>query len=229
MRNRLLSRIYRAFYKIALKIQKKLMYGKHCLISKSSSFEGYNAIDDYCVLRHTKMGFASFCGSNCSFFNTVIGKYCSIGDNVIIAVGDHPIDTFACNHPAFYSLKKQVGFTYAKKQMFEDIKYIDQDAQLSVQIDDGVWIGSNVTIINSVHIGEGAIIAAGAVVTKDVLPYEIVGGVPAKTIKKRFTEEQIDFLLKFKLYEKDNSYFETHVEELSNVEQFMKDHINEIK
>lgn len=228
MFNKFLSSIYRFFYKRNLKFHHKLKYGKRCLVSKSSTFEGYNSLDDDCVLRHTKMGYGSYCGSHCYFLNTNIGRFCSIADNITIAVGNHPVDTFVCNHPAFYSLSKQAGFTYAKKQMFEDIKYIDQANQISVEIGDGVWIGSNVTIINNVKIGEGAIIAAGAVVNKDVAPYEIVGGLPAKTIKKRFTDEQIDFLLKYKLYEKDLSFFKNHVDEMTNIETFIQNHIHEI-
>lgn len=60
-----------------------------------------------------------------------------------------------------------------------------------VIIEDGVWVGCNVTILKGVHIGKGSVIAAGSIVTKDVPPYSIVGGNPAKVIKFRFTEEQI--------------------------------------
>ena len=70
-------------------------------------------------------------------------------------------------------------------------------------IGNDVWIGLNATILDGVTIGDGAIVAAGAVVTKDVPPYAVVAGVPAKIIKYRFTESQIDFLLKFRWWEKD--------------------------
>ena len=61
-----------------------------------------------------------------------------------------------------------------------------------IVIDDGVWIGANATILSGVHIAEGCVIAAGAIVTDDTVPYGIYGGVPAKLIKMRFTQEQIE-------------------------------------
>lgn len=73
---------------------------------------------------------------------------------------------------------------------YTDIDKRPED-DLSVEIDSDTWIGTNVTILNGVHISRGCIIAAGAVVTKDVPPYAIVGGVPAKVLKFRFNVEQI--------------------------------------
>ena len=66
-----------------------------------------------------------------------------------------------------------------------------QENDLPIVIEDGVWCGANVTILKGVTIGKDSIVAAGAVVTKSFPPYSIIGGVPAKLLKKRFTEEQI--------------------------------------
>lgn len=70
-------------------------------------------------------------------------------------------------------------------------------------IGDGCWIGSRAMIMQGVTLGEGAIVATGAIVTQNVPPYTIVGGVPAKVIKSRFTETEIEKLLSLKLYERD--------------------------
>src|SRR5690606_1807411 len=74
-------------------------------------------------------------------------------------------------------------------------------------IGDGCWIGSRAMIMQGVKLGEGAVVATGAVVTKDVPPYAVVGGVPAKIIKYRFSEEDIEKLLSLKLYDLDEKQF----------------------
>lgn len=78
---------------------------------------------------------------------------------------------------------------------------MDFPKQKDSVIGNDVWIGNNVCIKQGITIGDGAIIATGAVVTKNVLPYTIYGGVPAKLIKKRFTDEQIEELLKIKWWD----------------------------
>ena len=81
-------------------------------------------------------------------------------------------------------------------------------------IEDDVWIGYRSTILSGVHIGQGAVIAAGSVVTKDVPPYTVVAGVPAKNIKKRFPDEMIKELLEIKYESLDEDVIKTHLNEL---------------
>ena len=99
--------------------------------------------------------------------------------------------------------------------------------EYSIIIGNDVWIGDNVLIFEGIRIGDGAIIAAGAVVTKDVDPYAIVGGVPAKLIRKRFTQDQIDFLRAFKWWNKPESWIKSNVEDFTNIEVFMQKHRKE--
>lgn len=87
-------------------------------------------------------------------------------------------------------------FFLSKKFLLED-RY-DQFAIVTIGND--VWIGANVTIVNGVTIGDGAVIGANSIVTKDIPPYSIYGGVPAKCIRMRFEQNQIDFLLKILIY-----------------------------
>lgn len=110
----------------------------------------------------------------------IIGNYCSIAENVKFLLGlDHPTNLVS---------------TYPFKSYF--MNGIDAISKGDIIVDDDVWIGYGATILSDVHIGQGAIIAAGAVVTKDVPPYAIVGGVPAKILKYRFSKEIIQELLK---------------------------------
>jgi len=113
-----------------------------------------------------------------------IGNYCSIANNVAFLVArDHRISTVSS-----YPFKQMMNYA-------QDSDYYDAISKGDIVVDDDVWIGYNATILSGVHIAQGAIIAAGAVVTGDVPPYAIVGGVPARVIKYRFEKPVIDYLL----------------------------------
>lgn len=119
-------------------------------------------------------------------FNTLsklkIGNFCSIAQEVkFILDAEHNIFTFSS-----YPFKCK----YIMTETFEALSKGD------IVLDDDVWIGYGATILSGVHIGQGAVVAAGSIVTKNVPPYAIVGGVPAKIIKYRFKREIIDILLK---------------------------------
>src|SRR6202000_2125328 len=101
-------------------------------------------------------------------------------------------------HPAFFSTEKPAGVTFVKQNIFEEHIYIDAARKYVVQIGNDVWIGSNILIMDGIKTGDGAIIAAGSVVTKDVMPYTIIAGVPAKFLRNRFNEQQTEELLKLK-------------------------------
>ncbi len=112
----------------------------------------------------------------------IIGNFCSIADEVSFLLSvDHPLNLIS---------------TYPFKTMYSQAGYVDATSKGNIIIDDDVWIGYRSTIMSGVHIGQGAVIAAGAVVTKDVPPYSIVGGVPAKVIKYRFKPQIIHEMLK---------------------------------
>ena len=96
-------------------------------------------------------------------------------------------------------------------------------------VDDDVWIGYGVIVMSGVHIGQGAVIAAGAVVTKDVPPYAIVGGVPSKVIKYRFNQSIIGFLLTLDYEKLDTELVQSHIDELySPIDGMELDDIKEV-
>jgi len=105
--------------------------------------------------------------------NPYIGNYVMFGPSVTIRGGNHRTDVIGRH---IYEIEES-----------DKLPENDQD----VVIEDGVWVGCNVIILKGVTIGRGAVVAAGSVVTKNVPPYSIVGGNPAKIIKCRFEEEQI--------------------------------------
>lgn len=85
-----------------------------------------------------------------------------------------------------------------------------------------MWIGADAVILDGVKVGDGAVIAAGAVVTKDVPPYAVAGGVPAKIIKYRFTQENIDFLMDIKWWEKGEPWIKAHADYFESVAELKK-------
>ena len=172
-------------------------------ISPISKFEGFNKIGEFAFFKG-EIGKYSYVGEH-SIVVGKIGKYTSIAANVVFLTKTHPTSCFVSTSPVFYSLKKQVGFTFAKKQYFnEEPSYHDDSCSIIVGND--VYIGYGATIIGPVKIGDGSIICSNAVVTKDVEPYSIVGGVPAKTIRKRFDDNQIEFLMNDKWWDKDEKW-----------------------
>lgn len=184
-------------------------------------FHNYNTVYKFSRLRNSELGDFSYVARNCQIYNTKIGKYSCIGPNVNTGMGAHPASVFVSSHPLFYStLGQSSGLVIVEKNLFDEFPL--------TEIGNDVWIGNNVTIKYGVTIGNGAIIGSGAVVTKDIEPYSIVGGVPAKIIKYRFTAEQIDFLQKFKWWDKDLEWIKANKNLFQNIEQFMA-HYSDIK
>lgn len=133
-------------------------------------------------------------GTNISA-NTIIGDYCSISRNIEIGPVNHPLNMLS-THPFQYNEKH---FPSSEYKLHKRVQY--KSKKHSVIIGNDVWIGAQSIIMRGVTIGDGAVIAGGSVVTKDVPPYAIYGGVPAKLIKFRFSTDIIQELLKLKWWE----------------------------
>lgn len=137
----------------------------------------------------SRIGFCSYM-VGATVIDADIGKFCSIGPRACIGgFYGHPTDTIASS-PIFTDRRSPVGNPFG----LAEEKRIEKPDRITIGND--VWIGADAKILNGVKIGNGAVIAAGAVVTKDVAPYCIVGGVPAKAIRYRFPADTIDELLK---------------------------------
>lgn len=200
----------------------EVILGKNVKLNKNVFFEGKNAVFNNSEFTNSYMGLGSYIANNSVIRSTKIGRFCAIGDNVRTCLGRHPTNDFVSIHPVFFSTQKQGGFTFVNKKMFEEHKYVDEKKKYVCEIGNDVWIGNNVLIMDGITIEDGVIIAAGSIVTKDVEPYSIVGGIPSRIIRYRFNEEQIKLLLKFKWWEKDLQWLKDNACKFTDINTFIK-------
>lgn len=125
-----------------------------------------------------------------------IGKYCSIANNVCIGPGNHYIDRLS-TYPVI-------------NRVLHEVKPEEFPKKKKTIIGNDVWIGNGVTILEGVSIGNGAVLAAGAIVSKDVPPFAIVGGIPARIMKYRFSDATQATIAKMNWYDKDEAWIKKH-------------------
>lgn len=178
----------------------------------NSKFGNYNVIFRDVLMDGCNIGDHTYVQKGTAIFNANVGKFCSIASNVSIGPGIHKIDGVS-THPSFYLKNTPLLKKFSNEDSFL--------ASKTTTIGNDVWIGEKSIILDGITIGTGAIIAAGSVVTKDVSPYSIVGGIPAKVIKFRFTDSEIDFLLSSEWWNFSNDWFENNYRLFNNVSEFL--------
>jgi len=175
-----------------LRFAKSKIDRKCCIDSQTVIDKNCHVLEN-CIILNSKVNSYSYIGKNSIVQNAKIGRFCSIANDVFIGLGRHPAEYFSTS-PIFYRVSNTFKIELVNKN-YEFEEY------LSVEIGNDVWIGARAIILDGIKIGDGAIIAANAVVTKDVPPYAIVGGIPAKVIKHRFKPEKIAELLHLKWWD----------------------------
>ena len=159
----------------------------------NTSFTKKSALRHHSKVYNVRLGDYSSIGIGSCVSNACIGRFTIIARDCYIGVGAHPT-CFLTTHSIFY--KNQPWSIHP-----EWTKAIDFDEYPISNIGSDVWIGTRAIIMDGINIGDGAIVAAGAVVTKDVPPFAVVGGIPAKVIKYRFAPEVIQRLLEIKWWD----------------------------
>ncbi|WP_313504603.1 CatB-related O-acetyltransferase [Kaistella carnis] len=184
-------KLYQCVQIVSSKISNNSVVGDFSRVTNSVMF-GFNRIDRNSLIYNSKLGYCSYIGSNSKVLHSEIGKYCSIAWNVTIGPANHDYKKFT-SHDFLYNT-------------FYDILEKDEDPiynrfEKKTIIGNDVWIGANSTILNGITVGDGAVIGANTIVTKNVPPYGIVVGNPGILIKFRFSSDIISQLLKLKWWD----------------------------
>ncbi|MBQ7181860.1 MAG: CatB-related O-acetyltransferase [Bacteroidaceae bacterium] len=178
-------------YLVSIFSLKKLIYRDISCLSYwdgRSSFTPTTSLQRYAKLGNSHVGRYSRIGIGTKLINTRVGNFSLISRNTIVGPGAHPTNLLS-PHSIFY----KAGRWKWHADWCADTGFREEDHP--VTIGNGVWVGRNCIIMDGVTIGDGATVAAGAVVTRDVPPFAVVGGVPARIIKYRFQQEMIDRLM----------------------------------
>lgn len=190
---------------------------------------------DNCFFGDCSIGAFSCLQNRCEFTHTTIGRYCSLASQVCAGPGQHFTHNLT-THPFIWDPEDQS----ARLGQFESYRKIMGRRPFSrpatipramsapgIRIGHDVWIGTRVIIMGGVTIGDGAVLAAGAIVTKDVAPYSVVAGVPAREVKKRFAPDLIEKLLELQWWNYDMAHVSNQVDfgQVEAVVEFMNDRI----
>lgn len=181
------------------------IYGKKTVPQyiKKLSKKKYGLRNDL-VRFYIKKYFGLYIGKYTTYYDSIlcdasmigsIGKFCSIAKNVHFTEGNHPLSCVSTS-----AMLYNQDFGFVKHGGINTLLALEE-RNLPSRIGNDVWIGRDVTILPSVTIGDGAVIGTGAIVNKDIPPYAIAVGVPAKVIKYRFSKDDIDKLLNIKWWD----------------------------
>lgn len=170
-------------------------------IGPDCCFGHYVSINAGATIARTTIGDHSYVGGGSHLQNCTIGRYCSIGPRVQIGLGLHPTDRVS-TYPGFYSASASGATKFHHDPSFEETR--------PVLVGHDVWIGAGAMLMDGVTVGDSAIIAAGAVVTTDVAPYDIVAGVPARVIRARLPTEMVAFLQELRWWDRDEAWLRCH-------------------
>lgn len=188
------------------------------------TLEGRVYISENCQLSNVHLGYGSLIGRDSTASNIQIGRYSCIGSFQTL-LGQHPVHSENISiHPAFYSTAAQYGYTYVKENHFTEATWLNEDKHIQIMIGNDVWAGYNISYLEGVTVGDGAVIGSGSLVTKDIEPYAIYAGVPAKKIGMRFDNDTIEKLLRLKWWDKDSEWISKNAEQFSSPDDFIQEH-----
>lgn len=145
---------------------------------ENSALGRYTEVGERSEIIASSLGDYSYVSDNCHLMFTAVGKFCSIANNVRLNPSNHPTWRATQHHFTYRSSKYGFGE--------DDAAFFDWRKTHAVALGHDVWVGHGGVVLPGLSVGTGAVVAAGAVVTRDVAPYAIVAGVPARQVKERF-------------------------------------------
>lgn len=218
--------IFRRFLVGCWRYYKRMLYHAHNIkLDYGTEFNPQTIIGKFVRVHHhtnikdSEIGSYTYIQNDCILEKCKIGKFCSIGDNVKVLSATHPTRDFVSTSPVFYSTAKQCLTSFVDRNLFYEYRRVDG---FGCVIGNDVWIGSNAIILGGVTIGHGAIIAAGSLVNRDVPPYAIVGGMPAKIIRYRFEEQYRELLLTNPWWEQSDEWLRIHAKDFISINQYIE-------
>lgn len=196
----------------------KNAFVKNCILKENSIIGDFTRTENSIFAENTrvqrnnliysaKLGKHSYTGKNCTVWHSNIGKFCSLSWNLSIGAANHDYNR-TTTHSFIYA--PEFGFIDETEKAYERF---DEPCEIG----NDVWIAANACIMRDVKIGDGAVIGAGAIVTKDVEPYTIVVGAPAKPIKLRFDKNLIERLLNVKWWDFPDEIIKKNIFLFSNI------------
>jgi acetyltransferase-like isoleucine patch superfamily enzyme len=188
----------------------KLIKFLHLPAIKNSSIHKTSRVASASHVVNTTMGKYSYIGNSCTVVDVTIGNFCSIADNVIIGGASHPME-WVSTSPVFCDGKNIMNKNFSTHNF---------QTTVQTNIGNDVWIGNNCLIKSGVTVDNGAVIGMGSVVTKDIGPYEVWGGTPAKIIRKRFDSDIIEKLLNSKWWNWDDKKIMQNSKHMNDIIRF---------
>ncbi|MEM9161251.1 MAG: acetyltransferase [Verrucomicrobiota bacterium] len=188
---------------------------------RNTTLGAYTDIGPGCTMNESEMGDYSYLAGHVSVVWSTIGKFCSIAAQTRINPGNHPTWRVTTNHSTYR--RKQYGLDDV-----DDEEFFAWRKSNSCSIGHDVWIGHGVVVTAGTSIGTGACIGAGAVVTKDIPPYAIAVGVPAKVIKFRFDEKTIERIMETAYWDWDRETLEKNFADLRELDVFLEKHAQQL-